>query len=178
MSHFLARFTFLVAAVLFLVVFWLVRYSRESISVSVDLGNALVGIGAGAAALVALLQVKANSFVRTAEFRQAWIERLRSAVAEFLAVATHYYNSIDPDERFEYQKKIDQNVEYIELLLNHSEFESKNLIRLLKEVGNGAIGHPASARAEFFKNRAAAAASARLILKSEWEVIKREIGSR
>jgi hypothetical protein len=178
MSHFLARFTILISAVLFLIVFFVVRYSRDTINVSVDLGNALVGIGAGAAALVALLQVKANSFVRTAEFRQAWIERLRSAVAEFIANSTHYYNSNDEKERSEYQKEIDRHIEYIELLLNHNEDESSNLIRLLRKVGDGAIGFPQGARADFLKNRTAAAASARKILKSEWEVIKREVGSR
>jgi hypothetical protein len=131
--------------------------------------------------------LKATGAQRLAEFRKEWVENLRLHIAEFHSLAfNRLVLSTTNDDLGETapshrkvesinrnQKEISASLmrtsylkSYIDLMLNPNEDEHKTLSSLLKEV---AVSRPSQ------ENLRNLVVQSRLVLKSEWDRLKREI---
>lgn len=116
-----------------------------------------------------------------APMRQAWINDLREKIAELSSSALHYWNkdwsSIpDSDERKDTeQKRLTQLEHEIELLINPSEADHKELAETIRRMMS-ALEIGLVRAEEFSAARERTMVIGQRIFKAEWNRIKEEIG--
>ncbi|ABM38408.1 hypothetical protein Pnap_3109 [Polaromonas naphthalenivorans CJ2] len=158
--------------------------------------NALVAIATVVAAVIAgLISVVALTLTKeqkTSEFRQAWIDGLRSDLADYLAAARAMARVIEeaaafgdkyaalpftipPDQVGEIRRNVAVSLYRIKLRLNPDEKEHQELLRLLgsvSETQKQAVSAPLERTAAMLQAVETAADYSRPILKAEWRRVK------
>lgn len=113
----------------------------------------------------ARLSAKLSANIKLADMRQAWVNNLRSDMAEFQALA------VTPDLDYQKQTKFYQLMARIELSMNPGDEDYGELSKALYAYIEG--GNVDERRA----NDPRYVAVCQRILKREWDVLKAEIGS-
>jgi hypothetical protein len=114
-----------------------------------------------------------------APMRQAWINTFREKLAEFTSAASHYWNvrqiaTGTVELKDEEQRRLAQLEHEIELLINPSEQDHKDLVETIKQIpwrlerGTDEFG-------EFNPLMDKATALGQRIFKTEWDRIKNDI---
>lgn len=164
---------------------------------STDVGNVAVVaafISAAAAiatgivsALVSLSLSKRNRSQRIAEFRQQWIENLRTHVSEFVGVVHRVRNVSLSDEPAASKTKLFEQYNadlmriesYISLQLNHDEAPSKRLVNVVAQSRGGAAFVSVTPQVAAFQriddHLNEVDAVTRIVLKWEWNRVRDEI---
>ncbi|GJE15592.1 hypothetical protein [Methylobacterium marchantiae] len=116
------------------------------IPAQIDFGNFAVGVATAAIALVSLYiavrSTKSDNKKAIAEFRQLWIDDLRSNIADFVGCIEEAANiAFSHQARAEYHRELDQifgrirTLEaYIRLKLYDHEIEHRYIIALISEI--------------------------------------------
>ena len=105
-------------------------------------------------------QIKLNSMVKIAEFRQAWINDLRAAMAKLSAITLR---GTDADEAELYEQRA-----RIQLLMNRNDERYDHLVRRMEQLIGFAHDQRPGQTQEFIL-------ISQEILKQEWEVLKRDL---
>lgn len=113
-----------------------------------------------------------------APMRQAWINNLRDRLAELLTLSTRCWNKNAESGYDELQdpeyKRIEELGQEIELLINPTEDDHKELVAAIKEI-TMSIAHGLKAVDAFSTSTARAGVLGQKIFKTEWNRIKAEI---
>lgn len=135
-----------------------------------------VMVGPAVSLWVARRQIRASV---VSSNRQAWINDLRSSIAEFLAevnLASSIKQAGGHDEKWiERMQKIMQLNHKIDLLINPKESDHANLANLIGEATNamaGAIRPKADTSDEWDKRNQRITELSQRILKREWDRVK------
>jgi hypothetical protein len=115
--------------------------------------------------------------------RQAWINNLREKVAELSSSALHYWNKDwssslhdAEDRKDEEQKRLTLLEHEIELLINPSEADYKELVETIRKM-MWALQRGLDSIEEFNAARERTTILSQRIFKAEWNRIKEEIGN-
>ncbi len=109
--------------------------------------------------------------------RQAWINNLREKVAEIASCAPYYWNKGGPNLEFrrdEEQKRLTQLEHEIELLINPSEADHRELVDTIRKM-MWALEVRIERPNQFAESRQKAIILGQRIFKAEWNRIKQEI---
>ncbi|MGV7121531.1 hypothetical protein [Sphingopyxis sp. 550A] len=145
-----------------------------------------VAIGAIAAALIgaiiSLVGLIVSKESKVSEFRQSWIDSLRSELSTFLASA----NSIASAREIEYRnnkerletlrpiyERLNETYYSIALRLNPTETESKNLRGCIVRISNYVNSGQQSDFSKFDSDRTDFINLSNIVLKREWKRVKR-----
>lgn len=140
------------------------------------IGAALIG------AVIALVGLIATKEGKVSDFRQAWIDALRSEISDFLTNISALADSnmivfSDSKERFEKTReqisKLNKAYFTIALRLNIEEKPSKRMKECLVTLSIMAQDYDPDDADEFSKNRVALIEQANYLLKNEWVRVKR-----
>jgi hypothetical protein len=138
-------------------------------------------------ALVSLSLSKRNRSQRIAEFRQEWIDNLRSHIAEFVGLIHRIKNvSFSDDTDIAKGKLLEQynadlmRIEsFVSLLLNHDEAPSKRLVDTVGQTRGGAAHmsiYPSAAVSHRIDDHLSEIdAVSRIVLKWEWNRVQDEL---
>jgi len=138
-------------------------------------------------AVVSLSLSKRNRSQRIAEFRQEWINNLRSHISEFVGLVHRIKNVSFSDEPtlskgklFEQYNADAMRIEsFISLLLNHDETPSKRLVDIVAQTRGGAahisMGPSLAASLRIDDHLEEIDAVTRIVLKWEWNRVQDEL---
>ncbi len=116
---------------------------------------------------------------KQAEFRQQWIENLRRAVAHYLTTVVSIVDKIDDKLSAERYRESVLQAEYIELLLNMNEQNSKALVQNMRTLFEKAVKPPDDVdQEEVLASRGKVVEAAQKILKEEWDKLRTELKTR
>jgi hypothetical protein len=109
-----------------------------------------------------------------APMRQAWINELRSRLAEFSAATLNYFVSGHEDRNEKEYFRLTQLEEHIVLMLNPAEDAHRQLEATLRLI-RGFLGHGKEAEPNFIEAHKRLTELSRTILKTEWDRVKQGI---
>ena len=111
-----------------------------------------------------------------APMRQAWINELRSKVAELSSGALHYWNTGFDDRKDEEVRRVWQLQEEIKLLINPNEEDHKTLVDTIQQLLSAMQkGVKRDAANDFFAAHHNTTILSQKIFKDEWNRIKGDI---
>lgn len=122
-----------------------------------------------------LLEIEIAAAIKQADFRQAWINSLREAVAKYLNEVT---NLVDRNagciENLRYER-LNYQAEFIDLMLNRKEADSIALSEKLRECVDVVTQSSPPDYSKLYKCRREASQLAQKILKAEWDKLRTEL---
>ena len=143
-----------------------------------SLGPIIAATVAGAISLVSLIISKEN---KTSEFRQLWIDALRSELSTYVShsMEIHRHRVWDresSDEKWDsisdsYQK-VNESITKIRLRLNPTENPSKQILLLLKEYEKAFSNNEYPSQEDFSKLNHNFVEASQKLLKSEWNRVR------
>lgn len=143
-----------------------------------SLGSIIAATVAGAISLTSLIVSKEN---KTSEFRQLWIDSLRSELSAFISLSIEIRrhrawgreNSDDGWETIsENYKTINESITRIRLRLNPTEKLPKKLLGLLKEFEKAFSDNGVPGDDDFNKLNHEFVEAAQQLLKAEWKRVR------
>jgi hypothetical protein len=161
----------------------------------IDLGNFAVGIGTTLLAIATFISIFSYKRASVSNFRKEWIENLRIHMADFIGAVKRtglensYYATAVKKGNLEEASKINKErnnqlmkilygYDYISLMLNSDEKQHKILIDCMKSDYSKAV-HSINPDAKRTENQEEqdklpkTIEQARLVLKTEWERVKK-----
>ena len=143
-----------------------------------SLGSIIAATVAGAISLTSLIVSKEN---KTSEFRQLWIDSLRSELSAFIShsieIRRHReWGRENSDKGWETisesYKTINESITRIRLRLNPTEKLSKKVLNLLKEYEKAFAGKGVPKDDEFNKLNHEFVEASQQLLKAEWKRVR------